>query len=205
MNFLLTLPQSLGIFQEYLFLLSSINLLLGQCGPPVPLFSNLSNLPLPLSNLLPLTLSDLTPPLSFLLSSFIASKAGSSIIERFRRPISSTPLTLTCNLSPTFKRSDGSFTKSPLISDTCTSPSFPGRISTNAPKVRRRLTSPSYISPAFGSLVIASTLEIPASSSSSVVPAIWTTPSSSTSIWQFVSAIIFLIVLPPGPMSSPIL
>ena len=83
-------------------------------------------------------------------------------------------------------------------------PSLPGANSTNAPNDISLVTFPSNSIPTSGSNVIAFTNSRASLHFSVFIPAIVTSPSSSTLTSHSVSSMIFLMFLPPGPIRAPI-
>src|SRR5215510_4698248 len=67
--------------------------------------------------------------------------------ERLNRilPVGSMLMTFTSSCSPSLSSSRTSLTRCVAISDTCSSPSVPGMISTKAPKSVMRCTLPMYV------------------------------------------------------------
>src|SRR6185312_9638998 len=63
-----------------------------------------------------------------------ASSSVTAFIDKRMRPCLSTSSTLTLDTSPSFSLSETCSTRSLEICETCTRPSLPGRIVTNAPK-----------------------------------------------------------------------
>ena len=86
----------------------------------------------------------------------------------------------------------------------CSRPSLPGRISTKAPKGMTRLTTPSYSLPTSASAVIPSIMRRASSAGPASTEAMVIVPSSSTLTVAPVFSI-SRMVLPPGPMTAPIL
>src|SRR5579872_1237823 len=128
----------------------------------------------------------------------------SAFMERRRRPRSSLSMSFTRTVSP-FLTTSSVFSVRPCwSSEMCTRPSVPGRISTNAPNGVVLLTTASYVAPISGSLVSACTSERAFSIASPPTAAIVTNPVSSTVISAPVSSWMPRMVLPLGPMRSPI-
>src|SRR6185437_8985192 len=72
-----------------------------------------------------------------------ASSSVTAFIDNRMRPCLSTSSTLTLTTSPSLSLSETFSTRSLEICDTCTSPSLPGRMVTNAPKSINLTTLPS--------------------------------------------------------------
>src|SRR5688500_3868050 len=128
----------------------------------------------------------------------------SAFIERRSRPRSSRSSSFTFTRSPFFTTSSVFSVRPCLSSEMCTSPSLPGMISTNAPNAVVLLTAPSYVSPITGSAVSDLMIAFARSSASPPTAAIVTRPVSSTVISAPVSSWMPRMVLPFGPMRSPI-
>ena len=112
------------------------------------------------------------------------------------------------NLSPTFTASSTAESRLPRPSfEMWTRPSRPGRMLTKAPNVVVFTTVPSYRSPTSGSrgFTIASIISRALSAPEPSRDPMNTRPSSSMSMSAPVRAMISLIRLPFGPMTSPIL
>ena len=125
--------------------------------------------------------------------------------ERLTRPMRSISTTITSSSSPTLTAASTDSTRLVSSSLTCTMPSLPGRISTNAPKFISRVTWPVYRSPTSTSFVSPSIMRMACSAAAASDAPMVTTPSFSTSTDAPVVSTMLRIVLPPGPMSAPIL
>ena len=114
----------------------------------------------------------------------------------------------TCSLSPTLTTSSTLAIRLPLPSlEMCTRPSRPGSSETNAPNAVVLTTVPRNRSPTLGScgLAIALILSIAACTARPSAPETKMVPSSSMAISAPVASVIELIILPFGPITSPIL
>ena len=114
----------------------------------------------------------------------------------------------TRSLSPTLTTSSTFAMRLPLPSlEMCTRPSRPGSSDTNAPKSVVLTTVPRNRSPTVGScgLAMALIMSIAACAEGPSVAPTNTVPSSSMEICAPVCSVIELIILPLGPMTSPIL
>src|SRR5699024_7769933 len=114
----------------------------------------------------------------------------------------------TCSLSPTLTTSSTLPMRLPLPSlEMCTRPSRPGSSDTNAPNAVVLTTVPRNRSPILGScgFAMALILSIAAVTACASDPDTNTVPSSSMAISAPVSSVMELIILPFGPMTSPIL
>src|SRR5712692_6297686 len=120
------------------------------------------------------------------------------------RPRSSTSSSLTRTWSPFFTTSSVRSVRPCCSSEIWSSPSTPGRISMNAPKAVVLFTTPSYTLPTSGSCTSAWTMSR-ARSPPSPTAEIVTRPLSSTLISAPVCSWMPRMVLPLGPIRSPIL
>ena len=112
---------------------------------------------------------------------------------------------MTLTLSPVLTTSSTFSTLLHSNSEICINPSLPGANSTNAPNVINLVIVPSNSIPSSGSIVMDLITSIASLHLWRSKLAAVTIPSSSTLISHSVSAIIFLIFFPPGPIKAPIL
>ena len=129
-----------------------------------------------------------TPPAA---TSVRSTRSCSSIVRI--RTVTSSPTCITSSARRTYP--------SPIC-EIWTSPSLPGKISTNAPNGAVRTTLPVYSLPISGIAVIARIFSSARLTSSALVAAISTVPSSSILMVVLVSSWMPCTVLPRGPMRS---
>src|SRR5256712_2068690 len=133
------------------------------------------------------------------------SGASSSAFRDSRiRPRSSTSSSFTRTLSPFFTTSSVRSVRPCCSSEMCSSPSTPGMISTKAPNAVGLFTTASYTFPTSGSCTIAAIMSRARSPPSPTAEMV-TIPESSTLISAPVCSWMPRIILPFGPMISPIL
>src|SRR5207245_1297742 len=130
--------------------------------------------------------------------------SSSAFRDSRMRPRSSTSSSLTRTWSPFFTTSSVRSVRPCCNSEMCNSPSTPGRISTKAPNAVVLFTTPSYTLPTSGVWIIAATMSRARSPPSPTAEMV-TMPLSSTLISAPVCSWMLRIVLPLGPIRSPIL